>query len=213
MGQAPRSRIPLIIGGVVVIIVIIAIIFSIASCGSDQNDVQNIPVTGIEENQDGADAEQTQPAAVAPTDFTLSYEVADGKSAYIEVIVDGSTKEAGDVSGPSSQTYTSSGNIKFVTSNPENLILKVDGEEQTLEANSRGVASVTFNFNEILNKWYADHPEVQKPATMGSSSTATTTPTSTGSSQSGSSASGGSSSSSSSSGSSGSDSSSGSSSN
>ncbi len=175
MGQAPRSHLPLIIGGIVAIIILIVIIVSIVSCSNDQQDVQNIPVTGIENTQEDGDQNEAEPAAVAPTDFTLSYEVPAGKSAYIEVIVDGSTKEAGDVTGQASQTYTSSGNIKFVTSNPENVILKVDDQEQSLEANSRGVASVTFNFNEILNKWYADHPEVQRPG----SSTTTTTPTST----------------------------------
>lgn len=175
MGQAPRSRLPLIIGGVVVLIVLIFIIVSIVSCAGKQEDVQNIPVTGIENTEEGEGGDTSQPTAVAPTDFTLSYDVPAGKTAYIEVIVDGSTKEAGDVAGQASQTYTSSGNIKFVTSNPENVVLKVDGEEKTLETNSRGVASETFNFNEILNKWYADHPEVQRPG----SSTTTTTPTST----------------------------------
>lgn len=175
MGQAPRSRLPFIIGGVVIVIILIFIIVSIVSCAGKQEDVQNIPVTGIENTEEGEGNDTAQPAAVAPTDFTLSYEVPAGKTAYIEVIVDGSTKEAGDVTGQASQTYTSSGNIKFVTSNPENLVLKVDGEEKTLESNTRGVASETFNFNEILNKWYADHPEVQRPG----SSTPTTTPTST----------------------------------
>ncbi len=171
MGQAPRSRLPFIIGGVVIVIILI---FIIVSCAGKQEDVQNIPVTGIENTEEGEGNDTAQPAAVAPTDFTLSYEVPAGKTAYIEV-VDGSTKEAGDVTGQASQTYTSSGNIKFVTSNPENVVLKVDGEEKTLESNTRGVASETFNFNEILNKWYADHPEVQRPG----SSTPTTTPTST----------------------------------
>lgn len=175
MGQAPRSRLPFIIGGVVIVIILIFIIVSIVSCAGKQEDVQNIPVTGIENTEEGEGNDTAQPAAVAPTDFTLSYEVPAGKTAYIEVIVDGSTKEAGDVTGQASQTYTSSGNIKFVTSNPENVVLKVDGEEKTLESNTRGVASETFNFNEILNKWYADHPEVQRPG----SSTPTTTPTST----------------------------------
>lgn len=175
MGQAPRNRLPFIIGGVVIVIILIFIIVSIVSCAGKQEDVQNIPVTGIENTEEGEGNDTAQPAAVAPTDFTLSYEVPAGKTAYIEVIVDGSTKEAGDVTGQASQTYTSSGNIKFVTSNPENVVLKVDGEEKTLESNTRGVASETFNFNEILNKWYADHPEVQRPG----SSTPTTTPTST----------------------------------
>ena len=175
MGQAPRSRLPFIIGGVVIVIILIFIIVSIVSCAGKQEDVQNIPVTGIENTEEGEGNDTAQAAAVAPTDFTLSYEVPAGKTAYIEVIVDGSTKEAGDVTGQASQTYTSSGNIKFVTSNPENVLLKVDGEEKTLESNTRGVASETFNFNEILNKWYADHPEVQRPG----SSTPTTTPTST----------------------------------
>lgn len=188
MGQAPRNRLPLIIGGAIVVVILIVIIASIVSCSQQEQDVQNIPVTGIENEQGQDDQASNEPVAVAPTDFTLSYEVAAGKEAYIEVIVDGSTKEAGDVRGQASQTYTSSGNIKFVTSNPENVTLKVDGQDQQLEANSRGVASVTFNFNEILNKWYADHPEVQRPA----SSTPTTTPTSTGSTSQGSSSSSGS---------------------
>lgn len=188
MGHAPRNMLPIIIGGVIVVIILIAIIASIVSCSSNDSDVQNIPVTGIE-NQEG-EGEDQQPAAVAPTDFTLTYEVAAGKTAYIEVIVDGKTKEADDVTGQATQTYTSSGTIKFVTSNPENVTLKVDGQDQKLESNSRGVASVTFNFNEILNKWYADHPEVQKPAGLNGSNTngsnnadstsgSSTTPTST----------------------------------
>lgn len=194
MGHAPRSKVPIIIGVVVAVIILIVIISSIVSCSNNQQDVQNIPVTGIEENQENNDQEgNTEPAAVAPTDFTLSYEVLDGKEAYIEVIVDGSTKEAGDVSGPASQSYTSSGKIKFVTSNPDKLVLKVNGEEQTLTANSRGVASATFSFEEILNQWYADHPEVQKPATTDSGSDdasgSSTTSTSTGRSNSGSSSS------------------------
>lgn len=189
MGHAPHRRLPVIIGGVIVIIILIAIIASIVSCSSNNQDVQNIPVTGIENQEGDGQSDEQQPAAVAPTDFTLTYEVAAGKEAYIEVIVDGKTKEADDVRGQATQTYTSSGTIKFVTSNPENVTVKVDGEVQNLEANSRGVASVTFNFNEILNKWYADHPEVQKPANVssstnstGSTTTSTTTPTSTSSS-------------------------------
>lgn len=181
MGQAPRSRLPLIIGVVIVIILLIVVISQIVACSNNQQDTQNIPVTGIETEQNDGEQNDTQPAAVAPTEFSLSYDVPAGKEAYIEVIVDGSTKEAGDVRGQATKTYTSSGNIKFVTSNPTNVVLKVDGQEQTLEENSRGVASVTFNFNEILNKWYADHPEVQRPASSSSSSGSTTTPTSTGS--------------------------------
>lgn len=175
MGHAPHSRLPIIIGAIAVIVILVVIIVSVVSCSNKEQDVQNIPVTGIENEENDTEQTDEQPVAVAPTEFTLSYEVPAGKEAYIEVIVDGSTKEAGDVRGQATQTYTSQGNIKFVTSNPENLTLTVDGEQQTLEANSRGVASVTFSFNEILNKWYADHPEVEKPA----STSQTTTPTST----------------------------------
>lgn len=185
MGQAPRGKLPLIIGGAIIVLIVI-IIIAVSSCSNKDSDVSNIPVTGIEENEGDGTDQQNAPVAVAPTDFTLSYEVAADKSAYIEVIVDGSTKEAGDVNGGSTETYTSSGTIKFVTSNPENLVLKVDGQEQSLEANSRGVASATYSFNEILNKWYADHPEVTRPAsstpstsssssTSGSSNNATNT--------------------------------------
>jgi hypothetical protein len=164
---------PIIIGVVVAVIVIIVLIFAISSCSSSNDEVQNIPVTGIDTEQTENQEETQQTTEVAPTEFSLTYEVASGKEAYIEVIVDGTTKEADDVSGQATQTYTSSGTIKFVTSNPENVVVKVNDETQTLEANSKGVASVTYKFEDILNQWYTDHPNVAKPTSSTSSSSST----------------------------------------
>ena len=59
MGHAPRNRMPIIIGAAVVIIILIVVIVSIVSCSNNQNDVQNIPVTGIESQENGDDQAST----------------------------------------------------------------------------------------------------------------------------------------------------------
>ena len=84
-----RSKLPFIIGGVIVVILII-VICNIAFC-SHQETNETIPVTGVSTTQETTGDEGSQQPVVTeqpPTDFTLAYEVASGKEVYIEVYVD-----------------------------------------------------------------------------------------------------------------------------
>lgn len=159
-----RSKLPFIIGGVIVLILVI-VICNMAFCSHQDTD-EKIPVTGVSTSQEATGESETQQPVVTeqpPTDFTLSYEVASGKEVYIEVYVDGKAQIANDVTGPSSNSYTSSGTIRFVCTDPDAVTVTVNGEAQTLTASSRGIVNVTYKFSEILDQWYADHPDVSKP--------------------------------------------------
>lgn len=159
-----RSKLPFIIGGVIVLILVI-VICNMAFCSHQDTD-EKIPVTGVSTSQEATGESETQQPVVteqSPTDFTLSYEVASGKEVYIEVYVDGKAQIANDVTGPSSNSYTSSDTIRFVCTDPDAVTVTVDGEAQTLTASSRGIVNVTYKFSEILDQWYADHPDVSKP--------------------------------------------------
>ena len=159
-----RSKLPFIFGGVIVLILVI-VICNMAFCSHQDTD-EKIPVTGVSTSQEATGESETQQPVVTeqpPTDFTLSYEVASGKEVYIEVYVDGKAQIANDVTGPSSNSYISSDTIRFVCTDPDAVTVTVDGEAQTLTASSRGIVNVTYKFSEILDQWYADHPDVSKP--------------------------------------------------
>lgn len=180
--QAPRNmpdpnrRRNAIIAIALAVVIIVALIVGFAL--SHQSAPQaNIPVTGATatapENTSSEDAQtqdqqKTETTEEPPTEFTLEYSVSDGSSTYIEVIVDGKTKEANDVDGPASETYTSSDSIKFVCSETKGVTLKIDGEEVKLKADSSGIVSKTYKFSDILDAWYDDHPDVERPSSSKS---------------------------------------------
>ena len=98
----------------------------------------------------------TQP--VAPTSAKFSYNVPEGSSVYIEVVQDGKTVEAGDVTGPKTGDFDVTGTLKFVLSGDDEDIaavkLTLDGEEVKAEdQNGRGVYTYTVNFEDVLNDW------------------------------------------------------------
>ncbi len=164
-----RSKLPLI-GIILALLLIVFIVFNVVSCNKKQEEANTIPVTGLEEsNSNTAEQVQTEPA---PTSFTLEYEVTSDAGAYIEIYVDGKAQVAQDVAGGTTGSYSSSDTIKFVTSHPNNVVVKVDGEEQTLTANSSGVATLNLKFSDILAAWYEAHPEVPKPEQSASSDSA-----------------------------------------
>ncbi len=166
-----RSKLPFIVGGIVVIVIII-IVCVFAFGGKSQEQTTNIPVTGLETTE----KKQTeQPVAVAPTEFVFSYQVAEGASSWVEVYIDDVVQEAGDVTGPHSQEYRSSSTIRFVSSATDGVSTTIDGVVQELSANSNGIITVTYTFDDILDAWYAAHPEVQRPASTTTTGSTTTT--------------------------------------
>ncbi len=170
-----RSKLPFVIAGIVVAIVLI-IVFAVTSCSNQPEEQQNIPVTGVESKKT---SEQEVVQETAPTEFTFSYQVAEGSSAWIEVYVNDEQKEAGEVDGPASKEYAFSSKIEFVAGSSEGVSVSINGEAQTISANENGIVSVTYTFEEFLEKWYAAHPNAKKSSSSTTASTTTSATSST----------------------------------
>lgn len=143
----------------------------------------NIPVTGVNSTSQQEQQTETQDTApveteTAPTEFTLRYEVADGNESYIEVYVDDATQESATVSGPAQQTYTSSGTIRFVSTETAGVTVYINDEAVELSTNSSGIINQTFTFEEILNAWYDAHPNATRPASTSANTSNNTDSTS-----------------------------------
>ena len=159
---------------VVVACVVVVIALALAFFFSHRPTAQtNIPVTGAPSSEQKLNTtqdttttqtqQQTTTDETAPTKMTLTYSVADGSDSYIEVYVDGATKESHDVSGPATQSYTSSDTIRFVTTETKGVTLKVNDEEIALKTNDKGIYNHTFKFSDVLDEWYTAHPNVSRP--------------------------------------------------
>lgn len=169
----PNRKRNIIIG--VIIAVILVIILIVALFLTHRSEPQtNIPVTGVDvtAQQQTEDTTQTQePVENPPTEFTLRYEVADGSETYIEVYVDDNIEESSTVTGPAQQTYTSSSKIRFVATETDGVTLYINDEAVKLTTNDSGIVNTTYTFEDILNQWYEDHPNVTRSNTQSNTST------------------------------------------
>ncbi len=183
----PHRNRNIIIVVVAVLVVVVALVFALNMSHQTQTQA-NIPVTGAQsvgttsqeaaEKQQDASQEQQQTTTVetAPTEFTLKYTVDKGSSSYIEVYVDDAVKESGTVSGAAEKSYTSSSKIRFVATETKGVTVYINDEAQQLETNKSGIVNTTYNFSDILEQWYTNHPNAKRD-----SSAATTSSTSSGS--------------------------------
>lgn len=171
----PNRKRNIIIG--VIIAVVLVIILIVALFLTHRSEPQtNIPVTGVDvtAQQQTEDTTQTQePVETPPTEFTLRYEVADGSETYIEVYVDDNIEESSTVTGPAQQTYTSSDKIRFVATETDGVTLYINNEAVELTTNDSGIVNTTYTFEDILNQWYEDHPNVTRSNTQSNTSTNT----------------------------------------
>lgn len=169
----PNRKRNIIIG--VIIAVVLVIILIVALFLTHRNEPQtNIPVTGVDvtAQQQTEDTTQTQePVETPPTEFTLRYEVSDGSETYIEVYVDDNIEESSTVTGPAQQTYTSSSKIRFVATETDGVTLYINDEAVELTTNDSGIVNTTYTFEDILNQWYEDHPNVTRTNTQSNTST------------------------------------------
>ena len=185
----PNRNRNILIGIIVAVVVVVALV--VAMMLSHQNAPQtNIPVTGAQTTQsaqDDASSDQQQASTAAadetaPTEFTLKYSVAKGSESYIEVYVDDKAQESATVSGPAEKSYTSSSKIRFVSTETKGVTVTINDEAVDLKANSSGIVNQTFTFSDILDQWYADHPNVKRDTSSASSSSSKSTDSSSSSS-------------------------------
>ncbi len=162
------AYLPLIIVGTVIVgLLVLVIVLAFGNRAAPESDVPTVPISGMQNpagTDTGASSEGAGDAAaptqqpVAPTSAKFSYNVPEGSSVYIEVVQDGKTVEAGDVTGPKTADFDVTGTLKFVLSGDDEDIaavkLTLDGEEVKAEdQNGRGVYTYTVNFEDVLNDW------------------------------------------------------------
>lgn len=99
-----------------------------------------------DENADNADdAENTDANAEATEPVVMKVSVADGKTAWVEVKVDGKSVYAGQTTGPWEQEYNPSISIDITTSKPSYVTVYKNGEKQKYDTKTSGVAKLSVN--------------------------------------------------------------------
>ena len=171
--QGNQSNMLIYIMAVVVVIAIILAVLLFVSCSSNNDDEESVsttvPITGMTDttasDDDDADSESdgdsdssattTTTSIEQPTSAEFVYEVLDGETAYIEVYLDdGNASVASSIEGPTTNTFTVTGTIKFVTTNPDGVVITLDGEEvEAVDLYGKGVYTYTFDFDEYLEEW------------------------------------------------------------
>ncbi len=175
-----RSKLPFIVAAVVVLVIVILVcILLFGGKGSTETSaVSTMPVTGLSDagSSQAADSSSSSSTSksqtTAPTEGTFTFTVADGGSTYIEVYADDATELADDVSGPSTKTYTFKDTLKFVCVQPDSVTATLNGEPVTLEENSKGIVSVTYQFSDILESWQKENGSSTSSSTTSASSSA-----------------------------------------
>lgn len=165
-------KVPLIIGAAVVVLLVL-ILFMVNACSHRNEEPQSIPVTGVESTQDNQEQQAQLPTA--PTSFAFAYSLAEGSESWIEVYIDDTLQEAGQLSGPTQGQYACSSTLRFVSSRIDGVSVTIDGVAQELTTNENGIITVTYSFEDILNQWYTDHPEVPRPGTTTTTTNQTAT--------------------------------------
>lgn len=165
------SMLPVVVVGAIIVgLLVLVIVLAFGNRAAPDADTPTVPVSGLptpagtdttgqgqnDATGGGASAPAAQP--VAPTSAKFVYTVPEDVTVYIEIIQDGKTLEAGNVSGPKTSEYTVTNTLKFVLSGDDDEVAAVkatvDGEEVTpVDQNGRGVFTYTVNFEEVLENW------------------------------------------------------------
>ena len=157
------SKLPLIFLVAVIVLVLIFGVRYIVSCSSDQasstsaSTSSSMNISGLTDPGSAGTVEQeVKVIAIAPTAAVFYYEVPADSSAYVEIYIDGSGTPtvAKTVDGPARWTYDVTGTLKFVTTSPGSVTVKLDGNKVDLtDDNGDGIYIYEVNFEDILSKW------------------------------------------------------------
>lgn len=178
-----QSRLVLIIIAIIVVAIIAVAAFTLLNRGSqtDENDVSQLPVSGINDTTKSEEDEEEEAAIVevAPTSARVVYSVKSGEDCYIETYLDDGDVQPEMLSGPTEKTLEVTGTWTITTWSPDTISISVDGSPITLSIdNDRGgMYAYTVDFPAILEQWRQTHPSKseQRSAAVASASNATDT--------------------------------------
>lgn len=101
---------------------------------------------GADEATDSADSDAAKAMAKKEEDEVIKVKVsvAKGKTAWIEVKVDGKSVYGAQATGPFEQEYTPESSIEITTSKPSDVTVTKNGEKVRYDTKTSGVARVTI---------------------------------------------------------------------
>lgn len=101
---------------------------------------------GTDEATDSADSDAAKATAKKEEDEVIKVKVsvAKGKTAWIEVKVDGKSVYGAQATGPFEQEYTPESSIEITTSKPSDVTVTKNGEKVRYDTKTSGVARVTI---------------------------------------------------------------------
>lgn len=178
--QSPRQqtafggpKLAIVVAGIVVVLLVV--IIAVVVFGGDKpqaEDVPNVPISGLTDtsnptSDDGST--DAQAAATPPESVKVTYKIADGKEVYAEITQDGDT-DSKMFTGPVEETVEVSGTWTFATWVEDAVTVTVDDEEVPFDTDTGGMPECTVDFDDYLDQWYEDHPDVARSSSCSSSS-------------------------------------------
>ena len=154
------------IAAIAAIVVILLALAAFALFGNKttraDDDVSQLPVSGINDTTKTGDAEEESSLAsveIAPTSSRVTYSVKSGEECYIETYTDGGKAEGEQLNGPVEKNIEVTGTWTITTWTPEAITVAVDGDVVKLETSEKygGMAAYTVDFAKILEKWKETH--------------------------------------------------------
>ncbi len=176
VGETPMhykaSRVPAFLKSRVAIAIIAAVVVVLLALGAfalfgnkttrADDDVSQLPVSGISDTTKTDDAEEESSLAsveIAPTSSRVTYSVKSGEECYIETYTDGGKAEGEQLNGPVEKSIEVTGTWTITTWTPETITVAVDGDVVKLETSEKygGMAAYTVDFAKILETWKETH--------------------------------------------------------
>lgn len=173
VGQTPMeykpSRLPAIfqsrlvvgiaIAAVIALILVLVFFVFLRGGQSHDEDVAQLPVSGVSDTTEDSESSSSASVEVAPTSARIVYSVLAGQECYLETFADGKIVSGETLTGPDEKTVETKTTWTISTWTPEALRVTVNGEEVTLTPNEEygGAYAYTVDFAKILQEWNKTH--------------------------------------------------------
>lgn len=174
-----QSRLVLGIAAIVVIIIIVVVVFLFLNGRNApaDDDVSQLPVSGISDTTGTADNEDTTGMVeVAPSSSHVVITVKQGEECYFETYQDNKMTPY-TLDGPAQENIEVTGVLTVATWNPEIMTVTVDNVEVELVSNPEfnDMYAYTIDFPKILEEWRSTHTsrEAQRSAAVANATNAT----------------------------------------
>lgn len=172
-GGGLAARWPFIAGAVVILIILIIVLVTVFGGNKNvEEDVPNVPISGLTDTSSPESESSASTVAVAPTSVQVTYKIADNTQVYAVITQDG-TESQEMFSGGEEETVEVTGTWSFAAWASDGVTITVDGKTAEFdEFDASGMPMVSVNFEDILDDWYAEHGGSSSSAASSANSAA-----------------------------------------